>query len=263
MIIMLIGVLATLIFSLPIVQTKLAKYATNSLNEEFGTNINIERVRFSPFTLGATIKDIYVEDYRQDTLVYIQKLTTSIINLRKMIDGDMEFGVIDVDGLFLDMKTYEGENFTNLDVFVDKLDDGKPREPGTPPFFMSATEINIANSRYRLTDENLERTKILDFMDLEIQSEDFQILGPEVSLHIKELGLTSSRGVALTKLSTEFKYTKQQMRFDSLQIATPESEIKGMLVFDYNREDFSDFLNKVQVTAKFNESTVSFNELIH
>ena len=258
---MLIGVLATLIFSLPIVQTKLAKYATNSLNEEFGTNINIERVRFSPFTLGATIKDIYVEDYRQDTLVYIQKLTTSIINLRKMIDGDMEFGVIDVDGLFLDMKTYEGENFTNLDVFVDKLDDGKPREPGTPPFFMSATEINIANSRYRLTDENLERTKILDFMDLEIQSEDFQILGPEVSLHIKELGLTSSRGVALTKLSTEFKYTKQQMRFDSLQIATPESEIKGMLVFDYNREDFSDFLNKVQVTAKFNESTVSFNEL--
>ena len=161
MIIILIGVLATLVFSLPIVQTKLAKYATNSLNEEFGTNINIERVRFSPFTLGATIKNIYVEDYKTDTLIHIEKLSTSILNLRKMIDGDLEFGEIDVDGLFLNMKTYAGETDTNLDVFVDKLDDGKPREPGTPPFFMSASEINVENSRYMLSDENLKIRKSL------------------------------------------------------------------------------------------------------
>ena len=85
------GVLVTMIFSLPMVQTKLAKYATDSLNQEFGTNIGIERVRFSPFTLGTTIKNIYVKDYKGDTLIYIQKLSTSIVNLRKMIDGDMEF----------------------------------------------------------------------------------------------------------------------------------------------------------------------------
>ncbi|MEO0571040.1 MAG: translocation/assembly module TamB domain-containing protein [Bacteroidota bacterium] len=261
MIIILIGVLATLIFSLPIVQTKLATYATDSLNKEFGTNINIERVRFSPFTLGATIKDIYVEDYRKDTLIHIRKLSTSIINLRKMIDGDMEFGEIDVDGLLLNMRTYLGENNTNLDVFVDKLDDGKPRAPGTPPFFMSASEIHLENSRYRLIDDNFENPTILDFRNLEINSKDFQILGPEVSLQIDGLGLQSSKGVDVEKLTTQFKYTKQQMRFDSLEIATPESMIKGALIFDYNREDFSDFLNKVQVTAQFNESTVAFNEV--
>ncbi|MEM1259141.1 MAG: translocation/assembly module TamB, partial [Bacteroidota bacterium] len=261
LIIILIGVLATLVFSLPVVQTKLANYATDGLNQEFGTNITMERVRFSPFTLGATIKDIYVEDYKEDTLIYIQKLTTSILNLRRMIDGDMEFGEIDVDGLLLNMKTYAGENNTNLDVFVDKLDDGKPRAPGTPPFFMSASEIHLENSSYRLIDDNLENATILDFKDLEINARDFQILGPEVSLQIDELGLRSAKGVNLKKLTTRFKYTKQQMRFDSLEIATPESAIKGMLVFDYNREDFSDFLNSVQVNARFNESTVAFNEL--
>jgi len=261
LIIILIGVLATLIFSLPIVQTKIARYATDSLNETFGTNINIERVRFSPFTLGATIKDIYVEDYRKDTLVHIQKLTTSILNLRKMMDGDMEFGEIDVDGLFFNMKTYPGEKDTNLDVFVDKLDDGKPREPGTPPFYMSASEIKLVDGRYKLIDENLENPTLLDFKDLEINSKDFLILGPEVSLQVDELGLRSAKGLAIEKLTTKFKYTKQHMRFDSLQIATPESIIKGQLVFNYNREDFSDFLNKVQVTAQFEESTVAFNEL--
>lgn len=258
---MFIGVLATLVFSLPIVQTKLARSATDSLNAEFGTSITIERVRFSPFTLGATIKNIYVEDYQQDTLIHIEKLSTSILNIRKMIDGDLQFGEMDVDGLFFNMKTYKGVAYTNLDVFVDKLDDGKPRAPGTPPFFMSASEINLTNSRYRLSDDNLENTQILDFRNLEIASEDFQILGPEVSLQIENLALESARGLSVKELSTAFKYTKQQMRFDSLEIQTPESKIKGVLVFDYNREDFGNFLNKVQVTANFDDSEVAFNEV--
>ena len=261
MIIILIGVIATVVFSLPVVQTKLAKYATDSLNQEFGTNITIERVRFSPFTLGTVIKEIYVEDYQKDTLIHIQKVSTSILNLRKMIDGDLEFGEIDVDGLLLNMKTYEGADFTNLDVFVDKLDDGKPRAPGTPPFFMSATEIQIENSRYRLSDENFDSPTILDFGNLDISSKDFQILGPDVTIQIEQLGLQSAKGVHITNLTTLFKYTKEQMRFDSLGIETPESVLKGNLIFDYNREDFADFLNKVKVSAEFTESTVAFNEL--
>ena len=175
--------------------------------------------------------------------------------------GIWNFGEIDVDGLLLHMKTYAGETNTNLDVFIDKLDDGKPRAPGTPPFFMSASEINLSNSRYVLSDGNLENSKILDFKNLELSSEDFQILGPDVSLQILELGLKSGRGVDLKKLQTGFSYTKQQMRFDSLRIETPESRIKGQLVFDYNRDDFADFLDKVQVSARFDESTVAFNEI--
>ena len=261
LIIILIGVLATLIFSLPIVQTEIAKYATDSLNKEFGTNINIDRVQFSPFTLSTSIKDIYVEDYRKDTLIHIEKLSTSVLNLRNMVNGDLEFGEIDVDGLFFNMKTYANEVDTNLDVFVDKLDDGQPRAPGTPPFFMSASEINVKNGRYRLSDENFESSRILDFKNLSVDSKDFQILGPEVSLRIEELALTSERGVNVEALSTDFRYSKTQMRFDSLQLKTPESHIQGFLVFDYNREDFSDFLNKVQVNAQFEESTVAFNEV--
>ncbi|MGD1946217.1 MAG: hypothetical protein ACFB0A_08160 [Croceivirga sp.] len=258
---MLVGVLATLVFSLPVVQTKLALYATETLNEEFGTNITIERLHFSPFTLGATIKDIYVEDYRQDTLIHIEKLSTSILDLGNMVNGDLEFSEMDVDGLFFNMKTYKGETETNLDVFVDKLDDGKPRDPGTPPFLMSSSEITIENSRYRLSDDNVEKPRILDFKNLEIASTDFEILGPEVSVQIDALSLTSERGIDVKNLSTRFKYTKQQMRFDSLAIQTPESKISGLLVFDYNRKDFADFLNKVRISASFKDAEVAFNEV--
>ncbi len=254
-------VLGSLILSIPAVQTKMAKYATKTLNEEFGTNISIDRLGLSLFNLNTGIKGIYIEDYQKDTLAYIEKLTTSILNIRNMANGKMEFGDIDVDGLFFNLKTYKGERDTNLDVFVAKLDDGQPRTPGTPPFFMSSDEIEISDGRFKLIDENSESQEILSFTDLEVLAKDFQILGPEVTLGIEALSLMSKRGIQLENLSTNFKYTKKQMRFDSLRIQTEESKLRGDLVFNYNREDFAEFLDRVNVEANFNESTVALNDV--
>nr|WP_299345320.1 translocation/assembly module TamB domain-containing protein [Allomuricauda sp.] len=254
-------VLGSLILSLPAVQTRLAKYATDSLNEEFGTNISIDRLSLSLFSLNTGLKGIYVEDYKQDTLIYIQKLSTSILNLQNMANGKMEFGEIDLDGLFFNLKTYKDERDTNLDVFVAKLDDGQPREPGTPPFFMASEQIQISEGRFKLVDENQEKPETLNFNDLEVLADNFQILGPEVTLQINDLSLSSKRGLNLNKLSTDFKYTKQQMRFDSLRIKTPQSELKGDLLFSYNREDFADFVDKVNISASFNESIIALDEI--
>src|SRR5690606_16483686 len=159
------------------------------------------------------------------------------------------------------LKTHQGETETNLDVFVAKLDDGKPRDPGTPPFFMAADEIQISGGKFRLIDENLGKENVLDFNDIKVFSHDFQILGPEVSLKIDGLSMQARRGIALKKLATEFKYTKEQMRFDSLSVDTEQSELKGNLVFNYNREDLAEFVDKVNIDAQFTESTVSLNEV--
>lgn len=254
-------VLGSLILSMPAVQTKMAKYAMESINSEFGTNIQIDQVSLSLFNLNAGIKGIYVEDYKKDTLAYINKLTTSVLNIRNMVNGKMEFGDIEVDGLFFNLKTYQGESDTNLDVFVAKLDDGKPRPPGTPPFFMSSDQIEINEGRFKLSDENLESPGILNFTELKILANDFQILGPQVTLNIEDLSLDAKRGLRLKKLATDFKYTKEQMRFDELLIDTEQSELKGNLVFNYNREDFAQFVDRVQVDATFTESTVALNEV--
>ncbi|GGD41392.1 translocation/assembly module TamB domain-containing protein [Muriicola marianensis] len=259
--VLLVLVLSSIILSLPAVQTRLAKYATRSINDEFGTNINIDRLRVSLISWDTALKGIYIEDYRQDTLIYIEELNTSILSVRNLIGGRLEFGDIDLNGLNFKLKTYEGETSTNLDVFVAKLDDNKPREPGSPPFFLSSSEIHITDSRFRLIDENLETQETLNFMNLNLEAGDFQILGPEVTTEIRDLAFVSKSGIEVNRLDTSFKYTKQQMRFDSLQIETPKSLLQGNLVFDYNREDFADFLNKVNLSANFVDSRISLDEV--
>lgn len=261
MVFILIAVLGTIILSLPAVQTRLAKVATNSINKEFGTNINIEKLRVSLISWDTSMKGVYIEDYAKDTLFYINDLTTSILSIRNLTKGKLEFGAIAIDQLDFKLKTYKDSISTNLEVFIDKLDDGKPRDPGTPPFFFSSSNIAIANSTFKLLDENRETEKLLDFKNLNINANEFQILGPEVTANIAAMSFASHRGAIVNKLATEFKYTKQQMRFDSLRIQTPKSELIGGLVFNYDRKDFKDFLNKVNVVAEFSDSKVALDEL--
>ncbi|WP_425236697.1 translocation/assembly module TamB domain-containing protein [Ulvibacterium sp.] len=255
--------MGTIILSLPAVQTRFAKYATTTINNEFGTHINIDRLRVSLISWDTSLKNVYVEDYKKDTLFFIDELTTSILSIRNLANGKLEFGEIDIERLNFKLKTYKENKNTNLEVFIDKLDDGKPRKPGTPPFFFSSSDIEISQSNFRLIDENRETENILDFRDLDISASDFQILGPEVSTEVQELSFKSKRDLEVEKLATVFKYTKQQMRFDSLRIKTPGSDLKGNLVFNYDRKDFADFTDKVKVVANFQDSKVAFNEINH
>ena len=246
---------------MPFVQTRFAKYATNAINEEFGTNININEIRVSLISWDTALKGVYIEDYRKDTLFYIDELSTSILSVRNLTNGKLEFGHIDIDKLNFKLKTYKDTTSTNLDVFIDKLDDGTPRKPGKPPFFFSSSDVEIVNSSFKLIDENLENPETLNFKDLSISATEFLIVGPDVSTAINALSFKDRRDIEVKKLATQFKYSKQQMRFDTLSIETPESNLKGNLVFDYDRKDFKDFLNKVQITAEFTESSVAFDEV--
>ncbi|WP_251795775.1 MULTISPECIES: translocation/assembly module TamB domain-containing protein [unclassified Arenibacter] len=253
--------MGSVILSLPFVQTRFAKYATTEINKEFGTNINIDRLRVSLISWDTSLKGVYIEDYRKDTLFYIDNLSTSILNVRNLVNGKLEFGDIAIERLNFKLSTYKDDKSTNLEVFIDKLDNKKPRAPGTPPFYFSSSDVEISDSKFKLIDKNRETEEVLNFVDLNISASDFTIVGPDVSANIQKMSFGSTRGVEVNEMATEFKYTKQQMRFDSLSIRTPQSHILGKVVFDYEREDFKDFLNKVKIDAEFIESTVALNEV--
>ncbi len=261
LVLLLLCLVATFIFSLSSVQTRLASYATDTINTEFGTNLKIDKLKVSLLSWNTYIKGIYAEDDKNDTLFYIGDLTTSILSVRNLIKGQLEFGDIEIKNLHLKLKTYKGDRESNLEMFINKLDDSIPREKGTPPFKLISSNVDIKNSRFQLIDENLEKPKLLDFKELEIISQDFQILGPDVLTKINSLSFRSRRGPFVEKLSTDFKYSRSQMRFDSLSLKTPASNLKGNLVFDYNREDFADFLNKVKIDANFNDSEIALDDI--
>ncbi len=233
----------------------------NRLNSDFGTNIAIDRLRVSLISWDTSVRGIYIEDYKQDTLAYIHELSTSILSIQNVMKGNMDFGDVDIEGLDLKMKTYQDTTYTNLDVFIAKFDSGQPRDPKTEPFKLSTDEFVITDSRFRLINENLEYPSVLDLKKLNLKADNFNILGPDVSAKIESLAFRDRRGLEVNRLQTEFAYSLSQIRFDSLQIKTAHSDLKGQLVFDYEREDMKDFTNKVSVTSNFVDSEVGTSDI--
>jgi len=245
--------------SIPYVQTSLGKYATKRLNKEFGTNINIGKVGLQ-FNGDVELKDILIVDYKNDTLIHLNELNTSIISFKNLYNNKFTFGDIDVEGLTFNIKTYFGESDTNLDIFVAKFEDENPREEAST-FVLSSTEVSIENGIFRLIDENKEIPKKLEFSKLNIHVNDFLIKGPDVRMKVNSLAFHDSRGVEVTEMSTDFDYTLEGMTFNDLDIKTTESELIGKIEFSYSREDLQYFTDRVNIKANFKNSTVSFNEL--
>ena len=159
---MLLGAIS---LSVPYVQTKIAQYFTKSINDDFGTKISIDGVRISVFG-GVKFKNVMIRDHHNDTLIFTRILNTNILEGKKILDGDLIFGDIRLDGLVFNMKRYKNEKDTNFDYFLNAFNTGKPSNKN---FLLKTNSATISDGRFVLIDENKENPKDVDFKRLNIK----------------------------------------------------------------------------------------------
>lgn len=258
-ILLLMFIILMLVLSIPFVQTSLGNYATKKINDTYNTNINIDKVALK-YNGDISLKAVYIQDFKQDTLVFANNLSGSIINFRNLYYGKLNFGDITIDGLKFHIVTYLDEQDTNLDVFVAKFDSDNPKTKPSD-FLFSSSDITINNGFFKLVDENKETTNVLNLSDIYINATNFLINGPNVSTRINNLTFNSKNGVSVKNMSANFEYGIDHMDFISLNLKTERSILKGNLRFDYEREDLKFFEDKVQLTANFIDSEVRLDEL--
>jgi hypothetical protein len=131
--------------TLPFVQTKIGRYFTNSLNETYKININVEQVSLTVFG-GVKLKKVLILDHHKDTLIYANRIKTNILDWNKLLNVDLIFGDIALDEVYFNMKTYKKEKLSNLDKFVAAFNTGAP--PSKEPFLLTATKVKIAKGHY-------------------------------------------------------------------------------------------------------------------
>ena len=256
---MLLFIILVLVLSIPSVQTSLGKFVTSRVNTQFGTNINIGKVGLQ-FNGDVELKEVLVRDFKKDTLISASELNTSILSFRKLYNGKLTFGDVDLFDLVFNIKTYEGENDTNLDVFVARFDEDNP-QPSSGNFLLSSSDISIYNGVFRLMDFNKETAKILEFSEIDMNASNFLIHGSDVSTRINTLAFNDSRGLVMKNFVSDFVYTTSQMSFENLDIKTANSSLKGDLLFSYEREDLKYFTDKVNVEAHFTDANIALDEL--
>ena len=102
--------------TLPFVQTKLAQYFVKSINEDYGLHMDIDEVQLTLFG-GVKLKKVLIIDHHKDTLIYVKRINTSILGAKKILDGDLIFGDLAMDGVLFNLKTYKKEKKIESGLF--------------------------------------------------------------------------------------------------------------------------------------------------
>ncbi|MGY8911556.1 MAG: translocation/assembly module TamB domain-containing protein, partial [Flavobacteriales bacterium] len=249
----------SIVLSIPAVQTKIGKYYTDKINEDFGTNLSIKKVDLS-FLGSVNLKGVEIKDHHKDTMIYVEKLTTSIINAKRILDKVVFLNDIYLDGAYYYMKTYKGEEDDNMGVFIDSFDDGSPKD-SLNPFILKTSNVYVNNLNFRLTNANKADSVNYAAKNAGGNLQDLSIVGANFSSNIRGLYFNDKYGLDVTNLTTDFSYSETAMHFKNTTLQTEDTNIKADIDFLYKKEDLSDFNNKVQIKARFNESEIAVQDV--
>ena len=246
-----------IIFSIPAVQTSVAKKVTSALNETYGTDISIQKIRLK-YNGNALIKDVYIADHHQDTLIYAETVETSLLSIRALIKNEMPLGGVFLDEAKLYVKKYQGEENDNLYIFSQKFNTGKT---GGTPFKLSSSEVEIDHMHFKFIDEDLDTPEVVNYRDLHLLAEDFDLDDVTVSAQIKELRFDADRDYHLRGLEADFKYSPDEIILNGMVLSTEHSVIRGDVYLDTRNNAFEDFNNRVIFNIDFEPSEISTTDL--
>lgn len=246
-----------IVFSIPVVQTSVARKITNSLKESKAVDITIGQVGI---TYGGklALSDVLIRDHHQDTLIYSQKVATSLTSFRSLLNNNPTLGNTTARNLQFDLKIYKGEDRDNLSIFLNKLKTEKKKK--TSSFIMTLDKLDVIGGGFSYINENAKHPEFVVIDKLNLNASDFLLENSEIFVNVRKLSGFEQRGLKIDFLSTNFSYTREKMTFADLELKTPESLVKADIIFD-TKKGFSDFANTVPITAEFKSVLVSTNDL--
>lgn len=245
-----------IVLSLPVVQTKIGAMVTERLNKDFNCDIQVKQVAVTIFG-SVKLKTVLIRDHKKDTLIFANRIQTDILSARELYKGNLIFGDVRINALKFYIKTYKGEKKSNLDVFVDLFETGKP---ATTKFLLKAKNAYIQHGRFIVSDENRNVTDV-DFRKIEASLSNFQIYGPDVQSKINQLSFKDARGITVEDLRGMLNYGKTQIKLSDFKLITTHSDLSGNASLDFKRGDFADFENKVILSLPNLKGTVSGKDI--
>ncbi len=248
--------------TIPAVQTKLAQYFTFRINEDKKVSIYIDKIQIK-LNGKIIIKDFYILDEQNDTMIAGKRLETFLKNpFQLQKENKLHFGRTHLDGLKGNIIVYKGNKKPNIEIFVDKLDSSSSSGKKTnPPFELKIKKIKLTDAHLKYSDYNNSTPEIIDLYKMQSEINGFYIKGPKVHFALNNTSFIEKHGLQVNRFSTDFTYTKKQMKLNKTHLLTPYSTLHLDLVFEAP-EGYKDFNNKVKLNGKITNTQISTNDLL-
>lgn len=248
-------------------QTWLAKKASSYLSRELHNKIYVDKVELAFFS-KANLRGVLVLDKHNDTLLSGNILVgISDFNYKHR---KLAFNQITLQNVNAKLIKYKSDSVFNYQFIVNYFNSGvndTSTKPGWDIRFRDITLDNVAFA-YRNEHNDTQVSKNINFNNIVLKNtyagiSDFKLNGDTICGTISELRTKEQSGFVLDGLSTKAKVSSRLLLCDKLNLKTANTHIKGKVEFLYSSwDDYTDFLNKVNMNSVLEESTrVSFKDI--
>ncbi len=227
--------LTYLIFLSPRVQTYLSQKIAKSISEQAHTPVTIKGVDFTPFK-SIILKGIYIEDHRQDTLIYIGELKSKLdsINFKTK---KAYIGKLTLNKAFFNL--YEGKDREqNIRVFIDSISKKKETEnteTEEKSWDINISNLDLINSHFSFVTIKAKKQAFgmnyddIDVKNIKLQARNIKIIGDSVDFDVKHMSCIEKSGFVLKDFKTHSWVTPTQWGMSKVTITSPKSRLSAQL----------------------------------
>lgn len=248
-----------------VVQTYIVQWLADKVSDKLGFQCSIGGF-YLDWVDFAHITNVQVKDRRNHVMIDISSLRVNL-KLAKILERNINLDLVEAKKGFVEVRIDRKTGEINLDEFItaiqDWADDGDTtRSPNPRIFSIDRTLLQDITFSYCDESENTLPNQF-DYYHFKLGGisglvENFRQRRDTIQLEAKNLrGRDVATGLPIHSLNTHFRYTKTDMLFGKLRAEIGDSYLRDSLAFRYNSTaDFSDFNQKVEITARLDSSVV-------
>lgn len=244
------------------VQNAVIDRAATLVSERLGTKVSIGRIDVGIFC-KVRVRDLYVEDFQRDTLLYIADLDGYL----NPFGQGLTFSRAAMRGAYLNLhETPEG--VMNIKQVIDKLSNPDKKKKKNP-FRLTISRATIRDMRLRI--ERLKHRNPdygVDFGDMDIAHmhgfvNEFRMTGPEISTDIETFSAREKSGFMLDHLSGKFFLAGGLIDLRDAVLVTRRSYISlpALHLEGGSWQAYSDFIHNVRIEAEIDNSLVASDDV--
>ena len=259
-------IVLTLLVNLPSVQNYLVDKAATYLSQKTETTVAIDKIRIG--ALGSLrVEGFYVEDFQQDTLLYVDKLKIYL----SRFDGAK--GLVLRNGSVHRGKLYlreTPEDVMNIKQVVNRIFKKRENRPKSE-FVFKISDVTIDDFTLVVEQrEHRDPSYGIDYHDMHLENmsgvvDDFYLEAGRVGGYVRDLSLREHCGFVVDNLTGHFFVDKGVVDLRDLDITAEESEIhlSSFVLQGENWQSYKDFINNVTMKGEVYDSYVSTNDIAH
>ena len=244
------------------VQNSLVDFITTELSKKLGAKVEIDRVDYRFFN-DLELRGVLLEDLNQDTLLFVDGLTTSFV-LKDLFKDKIRITDLLFDEAYIHLKT-DVKGISNADFVLKKFKTGKD----SSKLDMQIKKLTFKNSRFYFTKFNSKKgiktfnAERMRFSDINIRMAVNQYKKDTIDLEIKKLNLKEASGLVIKDFFLTLKGSDKTFSIDRFGLEMPGSDIKipEMKITNLNLKDSGNVLQKAKFSIPVKNAVIALKDL--